>query len=356
MKQALSGLNLLTLLTLTGGLILIANPAWADQRIGDGTLVVETISASPPPSEPDTTVIYGQAQIEASSVQITDIRVESAEDGLQVIIEADGAIAPPTQSVSGNALVLTIPNATLVEELKDEGVQVFEPAEGIALVQATALSGNGVQVVITGNDAVPEVNISTEAAGLAIAVTPGIAQVGANDDEAIQLAVTGEEGSRYVAPNATTATRTDTPIRDIPQSIQVIPREVLEDQQIIRLDDALRNVSGVTTNGVDASRGFLFNVRGFDNALVLRNGFRAFEAATAFPELGNIERIEVLKGPSSILFGQIEPSGVINLVTKRPLSEPTYRVAAQVGRRDLISPSIDFSGPITNDGRLLYRL
>ncbi|MEM7796712.1 MAG: TonB-dependent receptor plug domain-containing protein, partial [Cyanobacteria bacterium P01_C01_bin.118] len=177
------------------------------------------------------------------------------------------------------------------------------------------------------------------------------------EGESLRIVVTGEEGSRYVAPSATTGTRTDTPLRDIPQSIQVIPRKVLEDQQVIRLEDALRNVSGVTPSGNDP-RGPRFNLRGFNDATILRDGFRLSGTNSNLvpQDLSNIEQIEVLKGPAAIVFGAVEPGGAINLVTKQPLSEPFYEVGLRVGNRGLIEPSVDISGPLTEDGRVLYRL
>lgn len=182
-------------------------------------------------------------------------------------------------------------------------------------------------------------------------------EVDNTEGDSLRIVVTGEEGSRYVVPNATTGTRTDTPLRDIPQSIQVIPREVLEDQQVIRLEDALRNVSGVTPSGGDP-RGPRFNLRGFNDATILRDGFRLSGTNSNLvpQDLSNIEQIEVLKGPAAIVFGAVEPGGAINLVTKQPLSEPFYEVGLRVGNRGLIEPSVDISGPLTEDGRVLYRL
>ena len=386
MRQALSSLNLLTLLILAGGQTAMASESEAigevdtaveDQEVLTNQLIInpEANSETEPEatelplanpsalrlseiatpvglSEAEAPVTEWLAQIEAAVVQITDLRIESTEAGLQILIEADGELTPPTQLTSGNALVLIITNAALAEEF-----QVFEPAEGIALVQATALPGNVVQVAITGNDAVPDIDINTEATGLVLGITPGIAQVGTEDD-AIQIGVSGEEGSRYVEPNATTATRIDTPLRDVPQSIQVIPQEVLEDQQVIRLNDALRNVSGVTPAGNDP-RGQRFNVRGFNDTAQLRDGFRISSVGgqnIGFQELANVEQIEVLKGPASILFGAVEPGGVINLVSEQPLREPFYELGFRLGNRGLLEPSLDFSGPLTEDGHLLYRL
>ena len=309
-----------------------------------------------PTTQPATAVTEWLTQIEASRVQITNVRVEDTETGLKVLLDtAEGELAAPTTTVSGNALIADIPNAVLALSDADE-FQQFDPAEGIALVQVTELPSDRVQVVITGTDAAPTAEVSTTAVGLTLSLTPGVAQVDA-PDESLRVVVTGEEGSRYFEPNTATATRTDTPLRDIPQSIQVIPQEVLEDQQVITLGDALRNVSGAVRD-LQTFNGARFLIRGFDGASILRDGFRqSFGVGDlGFPELANLETIEVLKGPASILGGSLEPGGVINLVSKQPLSEPFYNLEFQVGNRGLISPSLDFSGPLTEDGRLLYRL
>ncbi|MEO0987921.1 MAG: TonB-dependent receptor [Cyanobacteria bacterium J06639_14] len=293
-------------------------------------------------------------------VQITNVRLENTETGLQVILETvTGELATPVITVSGNALIAEVANATLLLPESDE-FQQFEPAEGIALVQVTELSGDRVQVVITGAEAPPTAEVDASATGLTLSIAPGTAQADGADDEALRVVVEGEEGSRYFEPTATTGTRTNTPLRDIPQSIQVIPQELLEDQQATDLTDALRNVSGVTPSrsGNDGT-GLRLNVRGFEDASVLRDGFRlTFGGAGAISsqDLSNIEQIEVLKGPAAILYGVTEPGGVVNLVTEKPLSEPFYELAFRAGNRGLINPTIDISGPLTEDGRLLYRL
>ena len=101
-----------------------------------------------------------------------------------------------------------------------------------------------------------------------------------------------------------------------------------------------------------------FSLRGFDFAPVLRDGFRVTDSLgfAGFAELSNIEQVEVLKGPASILAGFLEPGGVINLVSERPLSEPTYEFGVRFGNRELAEPSIDFTGPLTDDGAVAYRV
>ncbi len=180
--------------------------------------------------------------------------------------------------------------------------------------------------------------------------------------DALRINVTGENDSDYFEPNAGAATRTDTPIIETPASVQVIPREILDDQQVIQLDEALRNVSGVVVDSTEGS-GFQYSIRGFQGARVLRDGFSVSGSDAVsnngfltLPEVASLERIEVLKGPASILYGEIQPGGVINLVTKRPTAEPLYEAQIQAGSRSLIRPQIDFSDRLTADGRLRYRI
>ncbi|MEH1837143.1 MAG: TonB-dependent receptor plug domain-containing protein [Nostoc sp.] len=180
-------------------------------------------------------------------------------------------------------------------------------------------------------------------------------QPSAQSDQPIELVVTGEQDG-YRVSNASTATKTDTPLRDIPASIQVVPRQVLEDQRAVRLQDALQNVSGVTQAGNfggAGSGGYI--LRGFGQDGNFRNGFRDTNFYTV-PEIANVEQVEVLKGPASVLFGQAEPGGIINIITKQPLSEPYYAADFTAGSYDFYRPTLDISGPLNTDKTLLYRL
>jgi len=292
---------------------------------------------------------------QADIIEITNVRIEDTLEGVTIQLETDGELAVPEPSTTGNAVIADIANAVLQLPGGDE-FSASNPAEGIALVTVTSLPDNQVRLAITGTEAPPAVTLSRGATGLIATVTPGTPTAAAPEDDAIQIVVTGEEGSDYYVPDASTATRTDTPLRDIPQSIQVIPRQVIEDQQATGLEDVVENAAGVTFLGNDDGRDFNVAIRGFDNVPVLRDGFQRFGRAAVAPEVANLERVEVLRGPASILFGQAEPGGLINLVTKQPLSEPVYDLQFQVGNRAFISSSIDLSGPLTDDGRLLYRL
>ena len=304
-----------------------------------------------------------RAQPNIGPVRIVDIQLTPIENGIEMTLTDDSGslvnLSPDTSTI-GNALIVDIPNAVLALSDGDE-LLVFEPTEGIAVVQASNTAEQTVQLSITGAEAPPVATVSTNASQLQLAVTLGDPAIAVDTEDALQLLVTGEDAEDYFVPSASTATRTDTPLLEVPQSVQVIPSTLLEDQQVTRLDEALTNVSGVNFSSTDAGRGLQFSLRGFDNAPILRNGFRQIgprqgSSRRSFPEIANLEQVEVIKGPAAVLYGDVEPGGLINLVTKRPLPVPFYQLQAQYGSRGFFRPSLDFSGPLTQDGRLGYRL
>jgi iron complex outermembrane receptor protein len=299
-----------------------------------------------------TTVEDWIAQIEAALVQIIGVRVEETETGLKLVLEtAAGELSLSETRTVGNALIVDIANAAIAEEFSQSN-----PIEGIALVSVTELPDNRVRVAITGTDAPPVAEVTSEAQDLSFAVTLGEAGTAA-EEEAIQVVVTGEQDEGYNPSRASTATRTETPLRDIPQSIQVVPRQVLDDRNVQSLTQAVETVSGV----VDASDQFGApsggrTIRGFTQNGNFRNGFR--DAPNPYildSPIGTVEQVEVLRGPASVLFGAIEPGGVINIITRQPLSEPYYNLAFEAGNYNFYQPSIDLSGPLTDDDTVLYR-
>ncbi|NCJ07709.1 TonB-dependent siderophore receptor [Synechococcales cyanobacterium C] len=304
-----------------------------------------------------TTVEEWLAQIAQARVQITGVQLDISESGLQVVLETAGELLTPTTRLLGNALIAEFPNAVLSLPEGDEFSQA-NPTEGIALVTVSNLPGDQVRVAITGTEAPPMATVSPGVQGLIFSVVPGTATAEA-DEEAIQVVVTGEQDEGYNPSSASTATRTDTPLRDIPQAIQVIPRQVIEDQGITRIEDALRNAVGVSQQVDRRSPAGSFAIRGF-RSNGLRNGFEFIQSGqgrqTAIQLPNTIERVEVLRGPDSVLYGAGEPGGTVNYVTKQPLSEPYYGADFTVGQFSFYQPSLDLSGPLREDRSLLYRL
>ncbi len=177
-----------------------------------------------------------------------------------------------------------------------------------------------------------------------------------------QLSVTAPRESAtgpvegYRATRSSTATRTDTPIRDIPQGVTVLPRDLLDDQRITSLPAAVRLSPSV--NGGDNY--FLnFLVRGFEAQQLLNGAPRPFGILSSrlSNELANVERIEILKGPASILYGTIAPGGVINRVTRRPLLDgPRNSAAFQLGSDGLFRTEFDTTGPVDAARSFGYRI
>ncbi|NOQ35618.1 MAG: TonB-dependent siderophore receptor [Methylococcaceae bacterium] len=167
------------------------------------------------------------------------------------------------------------------------------------------------------------------------------------------ITVIGDNPDSYSVGSASTATKTDTPIMETPVSIQVVPRAVMDDQQVIRLEDISRNVSGVLPGSSDGNFYDAFIVRGFDlNNNVYRNGFRipAWQNETA-----HLENVEVLKGAAAMLYGRIDPGGMVNMVTKKPLDTPYYSLQQQIGSYDYYRTTLDATGPVPGVDSLLYR-
>jgi len=329
MGKSLQVLNLVALLSVVGGQLLETKISLAqDESMGKTLTMGRRVNSSEllPEKEiplfrkleqPATTIEQWYSQL-SQLIEITDIQIKETEVGIEIFLATQAETFSALQRETlGNTLIVEIPNSVLILP-EDQEFLVRTPIEGIALVKASNLSNNRVQITISGINAPPTVNQITAAEGLVLSVTLETQ----DPEEEIEVVVTQtQEGERYLVPNATTGTRTDTPLRDTPQSIQVIPKEVIEDQQVIRLEDVLRNVSGATTiaRDIGANR---FILRGFESPSVLRDGFRLSFGSAGNPgnqELANLERVEVLKGPATILFGSLEPGGVINLVTKLSL-------------------------------------
>lgn len=352
-------------------LFLTASPAWAEAGLSDEgigrsepietenraeSVAITNIAQLSELDRPATTVAEWLAQSTATPVQITGVQLSPISQGFELQLETTGEpVQSAATSVVGNAFIVNIDNATLALPDNDE-FQSANPVEGIALITVTALPNNRVRVAITGSSTPPTVEVRAEAQGLLLSVAPG-AEGTAETEEAIQIVATGEQEEDYAVDDATTATRTDTPLRDIPQSIQIVPRQVIEDQQVNRVSEALRNVSGVQTD--DSFGGTLdrVNIRGFQADVFLENGFRRSAGSSrGIFDAALIDRVEVLKGPASVLYGNLEPGGVVNIVTESPLSFPQYILEGSVGSFGFLQPSIDLTGPLNEEETLLYRL
>lgn len=163
----------------------------------------------------------------------------------------------------------------------------------------------------------------------------------------------------YRATRSATGTKTDTALRDVPQSIQVVSRQVLEDQQVNNLGDALTNVSSVQRGNSHGGSSESFIIRGFKATTYAVDGMLINPLVSrpeALRDLANVERVEVLKGPASVLYGRGNPGGLINLVTRQPSFTPEAEVKAQAGSYDFYRLEANASGPLDEAKTLAGRM
>lgn len=206
-------------------------------------------------------------------------------------------------------------------------------------------------------------------AGVAVPMAAGAQSTGSSpsgaaiDLPAVTVTGTGETALTpvpgYVANRATAGTKTDTPILETPQSISVIPRDQIEDQNAQTLNQILRYTAGVTpeTRGAVATRYDQLKIRGFDADYYL-NGMKLQSLYYIAPQIDPylLERVEVLKGPSSVLYGQAPAGGLIKQVSKRPTAKAQNEVGIEYGTDNHWRGTADLSGPIDGEGKFLYRL
>lgn len=159
----------------------------------------------------------------------------------------------------------------------------------------------------------------------------------------------------YRADSATSGTKVDTPLINYPGTISVIPRDVIQDQQALSVDDLLRNIPSAVKVTDFANLRDNFFLRGFEMAS--RDfRFNGFPDPSYVPrDFFNIERVEVMTGPASVLYGAGSPSGLINFITKQPLDTPYNNFQFTTGSYNLSRYQVDTTGPV-GDGGLLYRI
>jgi len=169
------------------------------------------------------------------------------------------------------------------------------------------------------------------------------------------VTVTADDG--YIASDSTTGTKTDTPLLETPQSISTITREQMDDQGATGLSSALLYTAGVAaqTQGYEPSRDWSISLRGFDATTygLFHNGL--FWDPYAQTDSFELEQVEILKGPSSVLYGENTPGGLINMVTKKPVSSPLDRLQLEYGSYNRTQLTGDFGGPLGQGRHWSYR-
>ena len=228
------------------------------------------------------------------------------------------------------------------------------------LVGATVASGGGVtdRFAHAGNESGTE---STNRGSLTLAYEAKLAEEKAAEGDTetgftvldpitVEGQATGDAG--YASGVANSATRLPESILDTPRSVNVVPQSVIEDRAILDPQEAIQNVSGVQRGFSRTGIGESYSVRGFAQQALFKDGFRAGQSPATFSpftfegptDVANLERIEVLKGPSALLYGRGEPGGTVNYVTRTPAFETQSSLQQYFGSFDLYRTEVHVNG------------
>ncbi|GAB3298101.1 TonB-dependent siderophore receptor [Hymenobacter tenuis] len=174
-----------------------------------------------------------------------------------------------------------------------------------------------------------------------------------------EVEVLGRKETTYKSEYSLVGTKTATRPLDVPQSISTVTKELMEDRQALRLPEVVKNVTGVT----QYSHYDDLTIRGFRNGYEsgfrllngLRSGFSYGNSFTQAPLTVNLERVEILKGPGAALYGDINPGGTVNMVTKKPLDVARQAVSFSTGSYNTMRATADLTGPLTEQKNVLFR-
>ncbi len=165
------------------------------------------------------------------------------------------------------------------------------------------------------------------------------------------------------AKRSATATKTDTPIEKTPQSISVVTSEEMQIRQPASVKEALGYTPGVVVSNRGASNTYDFvSIRGFTSVGLSQNNYldglklqgNFYNDAVIDPYM--LERVELMRGPTSVLYGKSNPGGIISMVSKRPTTEPLHEVQFKMGTDNLYQTGFDFSDALDDSGEFSYRL
>lgn len=142
------------------------------------------------------------------------------------------------------------------------------------------------------------------------------------------------------------AARSGIKVMDLPQSVQIIGNDIISQQQAIRLSEVVKNLNGVYVGSARGGAQESFFSRGYDMGAnnMFKNGFRF--SSGSMPEVSSLEKVEFLKGSAALLYGNVAPGGILNMVTKTPQFTKGGEVSMQMGSNSFYKPSIDIYGPL----------
>lgn len=266
-----------------------------------------------------------------SPITISGVRLNPTQDGLEIILETAGG--EPLEGITSsqdNRLIVEISNAQL-QLPKGQDFRQENPAPRIASVTVIATNPNQLQITVTGIDSLPDGTIVQSQSGLVLSVI---------SSPEIEILVTAQKRPELA--------------QDVPISITALSQETLEDAQIDSLQDIANNTPNFSffpTNAGGSDFNY-YSIRGLNNFNFLVSqdsaGFYIDDVPFdfgAFLDLGllDLERVEVLRGPQSTLYGRSSPAGVVNIITRPPTNFSEFRVAGGYGNYNFREAQLSYS-------------
>ena len=177
------------------------------------------------------------------------------------------------------------------------------------------------------------------------------------DDSPVErMVITGSNVSPYSAEAAVSATKVDTPLIDTPQTITVVPRQLLDDRAVLSLNEALNNVAGVNTGGTYRDYD-IYSIRGFfGTGFTYLDGLAVDRQTNFQEETFGLDRVEVIQGPASVLYGQNPPGGLVNLISKTPQKSNFTDLMTGGGSFGLAEVGVDTNGVLNQSGSIYGRV
>ncbi|WP_436894002.1 ferrichrome porin FhuA [Siccibacter turicensis] len=218
------------------------------------------------------------------------------------------------------------------------------------------------------NTSLCKLAVLVAAAAGSLSMTASAAQTAQKEDTIIVSAAAPQESAWGPAPTiaakrTATATKTDTPIEKTPQSVSVVTREELDTRQPQTVKSALAYTPGVFSTRGSSTTLDVISIRGFSastgaNTNQYLDGMKLqgdnYSEVSMDPYF--LERVELLRGPVSVLYGKSHPGGVVSMVSKRPTTEPLKEVQFKMGTNNLWQTGFDFSDALDDNGEFSYRL
>ena len=230
----------------------------------------------------------------------------------------------------------------------------------LSSVSLAALALGVVQASVRAQEQLPTIDVGAPSAARTTSEGPGLGWNPGAGGYGGAGPAQDPFNTSYVLRDVSVGTKTETPVMETPLNVQSVSQQVLQDQQITDLGEALKNVSGVTIAHGAADNGNPYDkiqIRGFATDNIYRDGFRvANGAGFGLQQFANVASVEVLKGPGATVYGLSEPGGLVNIITKQPLDAPYYAVNQQIGSLAEYRTTIDATGPLNADKSLLYRM